>query len=86
MMQGPRCVNRIGLALRDFPSSPVNARRLGQCACPKSCNRRHHSMISVACTRSVLGTVRLSAFAVLRLTTRSNLVGSNTGKSAGFSP
>src|SRR5262245_12874467 len=32
------------------------------------------------------GTVRLSVFAVLRLTARRNLVGCFTGKSAGFSP
>ena len=33
-----------------------------------------------------VGTSRPSAFAVLRLITNSNLVGRNTGKSAGFSP
>ncbi len=35
---------------------------------------------------TVSGTVRPSAFAVLRLITNSNLVGACTGRSAGFSP
>ena len=52
----------------------------------KYAKRRHHSMTSVACARSVFGTVRPSAFAVLRLMTRSNLVGRITGKSAGLAP
>src|SRR3981189_2826579 len=69
-----------------FRSTPNNGHhpvgRLG----PFCANRRHHSMTSVACSGSVFGTVRPSAFAVLRLMTRSNLVGSNTGRSAGFSP
>jgi hypothetical protein len=35
---------------------------------------------------SVGGTSRPSAFATIRLTTRSNLVGCSTGRSAGFAP
>jgi hypothetical protein len=45
-----------------------------------------HSMTSSARARSVAGTFRRSAFAVLRLITISNLVGRMTGRSAGFSP
>lgn len=45
-----------------------------------------HSTTSVAWTRSESGTLRPSAFAALRLMIRSNLVGCNTGRSAGFSP
>jgi hypothetical protein len=45
-----------------------------------------HSMTSSARARMDCGTVSPSAFAVLRLTTNSNLVGSWTGKSRGFSP
>src|SRR5215467_15300307 len=44
------------------------------------------SVISSALTSSVVGTVRPRAFAVLRLMTNSYLVGTCTGKSAGFSP
>src|SRR5262245_9488032 len=45
-----------------------------------------HSITSSVRARSVGGTVRLSVFAVLRLTARRNLVGCFTGKLAGFSP
>jgi hypothetical protein len=46
----------------------------------------HHSITSSAVASSAGGTVRPSAFAVLRLITSSNLVGCCTGRSAGFSP
>src|SRR5262249_28021767 len=46
----------------------------------------HHPITSWARASSVGGMVRPSAFAVLRLITRSNFVGCWTGKSAGFSP
>jgi hypothetical protein len=46
----------------------------------------HHSITSSARASSVGGTVRPSAFAVLRLMTRSILTACCTGKSAGFSP
>ena len=46
----------------------------------------HHSITSSARASSVCGTVRPSAFAVLRLITSSYLVGACTGRSAGFSP
>src|SRR6185436_7008210 len=45
-----------------------------------------HSTTSSARASSVGGTVRPSALAVLRLITRSYLVGACTGRSAGFSP
>src|SRR6516225_6970794 len=46
----------------------------------------NHSITSVASASSVGGTVRPSTFAVVRLMTRSNLVGCSTGMSAGFAP
>src|SRR6476619_8538843 len=45
-----------------------------------------HSITSSARASSVSGTVRPSAFAVLRLMINSNFVGACTGRSAGFSP
>src|SRR6266480_2253984 len=45
-----------------------------------------HSITSSAATSRPGGTVRPSTFAVLRLTTVSNLVAACTGKSAGLSP
>src|SRR5207237_2395759 len=45
-----------------------------------------HSMTSSARVRIEGGTVRPSAFAVLRLTTSSNRVGCSTGRSAGLAP
>src|SRR5262252_8791584 len=47
---------------------------------------RGHSMTSSARASRLSGTVRPSAFAVLRLTTSSYLVGACTGRSPGFSP
>src|SRR5215831_552046 len=47
---------------------------------------RPYSITSSARARSDGGTVRPSAFAVLRLIARSYLVGACTGRSAGFSP
>ncbi len=57
--------------------------------CPKgatSGSRPVHSITSSARLRSVGGTVRPSALAVLRLITSLNLVGCSTGKSAGLAP
>ena len=45
-----------------------------------------HSITSSARASRVCGTVRPSAFAVLRLITNSYLVGACTGRSDGFSP
>jgi hypothetical protein len=47
---------------------------------------RGHSMISSARASTDGGIVRPRAFAVLRLTTRSNLVGCSTGSPAGVAP
>src|SRR5262249_50445119 len=49
-------------------------------------NARTHSITSSARASTVGGISRPSAFAVLRLITNSNLVGSWTGRSPGFSP
>src|SRR5262245_41041708 len=46
----------------------------------------HHSITSSARASSVGGTSMPSAFAVLRLMMRSNVVGCTTGRSPGFSP
>jgi hypothetical protein len=45
-----------------------------------------YSMISSAAAEKAIGTSMPSAFAVLRLTTSSYLVGAWTGRSAGLSP
>src|SRR5262245_6120473 len=45
-----------------------------------------HSITSSARSRNDSGIVRPSAFAVVRLTTRSYLVGCSTGRSPGFAP
>src|SRR3954463_11492700 len=47
---------------------------------------RTHSITSSARSRNDWGTVSASFFAVLRLITSSNFVGSCTGRSAGFAP
>jgi hypothetical protein len=46
----------------------------------------NYSMTASVRASSVVGTVRPSAFAVVRLITRSNLVGCSTGRSPGFAP
>src|SRR5439155_24850689 len=45
-----------------------------------------HSITSSARSSSDVGTSTASAFAVLRFTTSSNLVGCSTGRSPGFAP
>src|SRR5262249_36887438 len=45
-----------------------------------------HSMTSSARSKNDSGMVRPSALAVVKLMTRSNLVGCSTGRSAGFAP
>jgi hypothetical protein len=61
--------------------------------CPESANsglkhrkKTRHSITSSARASRFCWTLRPSAFAVLRLTTRSYFVGNNAGKSAGFAP
>src|SRR5262249_49151060 len=51
-----------------------------------SLHRCNHSITSSARASSVGGSSMPSAFAVVRLTTSSNLVGCSTGRSAGFAP
>src|SRR5215207_1403414 len=58
---------------------------------PRSCQRAErlrppHSITSSARARSVGGIVRFSAFAVVRLTTRSNRIACSIGRSAGLAP
>jgi hypothetical protein len=60
--------------------------RSSQCAVVRDEIAAVHSITSSARPSSASGTVRPSAFAVLRLTTSSNFVGCCTGRSAGFSP
>jgi hypothetical protein len=64
----------------------------GHVQCTSSCllransgHSRSYSITSSARVSNVGGTVRCSAFAVLRLMTSSNLVGCCTGRLAGFS-
>ena len=62
---------------------------------PKTCreqlqqqvsSQQTYSITSPASARSIGGTVNPNVCAVLRLITKSNLVGCNIGRSAGFSP
>src|SRR5262249_15889700 len=66
--------------------SPLNADMLirRRTAMSRLMHRSDHSITSSARAMSVAGTSRPSAFAVVRLITRSNLVGCSTGMSAGF--
>jgi hypothetical protein len=80
------------------PHDVGSALERGHCAAQRGCplraksrlmhrrKERPYSITSSARLSSAGGTVRPSAFAVLRLMMSSNLVGSCTGRSAGFSP
>src|SRR5215471_9699747 len=68
----------------DLGSSP--AWNAGRSARPKPPRQGDPSITSSARASSVGGTSRPIAFATIRLTTRSNLVGCSTGRSAGFVP
>jgi len=93
-----READRNGLYLKPFPRSlfPQSRPRSGHSALTRSANRRPERMQQATCcgysitssarASSVGGMVRPRAFAVLRLTTSSYLVGACTGMSAGFSP
>src|ERR1035437_6818958 len=84
--RGPKCT-----FVRCYSNSGQTPGRLD---CPLSaksglmhCNKRKsYSITSSAICWRCSGTVRPSAFAVLRLITNSNLVDCTTGRSAGFSP
>jgi hypothetical protein len=56
------------------------------CCRPIADTDRLHSITSSAVASNAEGMTRPSALAVLRLTTRSNLVDCSTGRSAGFAP
>src|SRR5262245_12864660 len=70
------------------PSDARHGRQRGSARCQmqKSATGKFHSITSSAWESSVGGTEMRSAFAVIRLIVRSNLVGCSTGKSAGFAP
>src|SRR5262249_19434913 len=53
---------------------------------PQGGHPPHHSITSSARSKNESGIVRPSALAVVRLTTKSNLVGRSTGMSPGFAP
>jgi len=57
-----------------------------ECPLRAKSGHRRYSITSLARASNVGGTVRPSALAVLRLITSSYLVGTCTGRSAGFSP
>jgi len=96
-----QCAKRVDVRLgRCQPKKPDDRQcRLLRARCERPCRRatkqrdelaafdlRTHSMISSASASSVGGMSKPSALAVTMLTTSSNLVGSATGMSAGFSP
>jgi len=68
--------SRTSLLARPVPTAAVNG-------CSK---QPHYSITSSARESSAGGTVRPIAFAVLRLMTRSNIVGCSMGRSAGCAP
>src|SRR5258705_13166712 len=78
----------------DFRFAPESGHCATESACPFRANnglmhcgkKASYSITSLASASSVGGTVRPSAFAVLRLMTSSNFVGSSTGRSDGFAP
>src|SRR5262245_28674303 len=70
-------------ARRERPRGRCAAQQRDELAPLHRCN---HSITSSARARSVDGTSRPSALAVLRLITSSNLVGAWIGRSPGFSP
>src|SRR5262249_33065664 len=74
----------IGLCPRDPRQGGESGRARGQMQ--KLSAGKFHSITSSARASTLAGSSRPSAFAVLRLTTSSYLVGACTGKSAGFSP
>src|SRR5262245_20015672 len=87
-----RRVRRLAVAEPDY-----RHRRLLRARRKRPCHRRaaeqgdelappHHSITSSARASSVVGTLRPSALAVLRLITVSYLFGACTGRSAGLSP
>src|SRR5215467_10949871 len=69
-----------------FPPGLVSLNRLHPAEQRDELAASHHSITSSAVASRVGGTVRPNALAVMRLMTRSNLVGCWTGMSAGLAP
>src|SRR5258707_15272130 len=69
-----------------FSVGPAKGRALSILTKPRDELATPHSITSSARASTVGGTSRPSAFAVIRLSARSNLVGCSTGISAGFAP
>jgi hypothetical protein len=74
------------------PACPFGL-ELGHCSTQSAClkrakfgSRRSHSITSSARSKKASGIVMPSAFAAVRLTTSSKVVGCSTGRSAGFAP
>src|SRR5262245_13290863 len=85
------CSNAHERAEASSPFGLLPARRNRPCRCCAAEQRdelaaRDHSITSSARASSASGTVRPSALAVVRLMTRSNLVGCSIGRSAGLAP
>src|SRR5258705_9514558 len=78
----PNAVMRLPLFLRDR-TSPARSAMSGKCHEETFLD---YSITSSAVASSEGGMVRPSAFAVLRLTISSNLVGCSTGRSPGLAP
>src|SRR5262245_43027988 len=78
--------DRSNLAHGWLPFAAVSIRQQFGTQMPQGGHPPHHSITSSAVPRSVGGTSRPSALAVLRLITSSYLVGACTGRSPGFSP
>ena len=78
----------------DVRFTPKSGHWWSEFGCPLCAKSRHsalrkerrYSITLSALTMTDSGTVRPSAFAVLRLMTSSNLVGCSTGRSAGLAP
>src|SRR5262244_4652423 len=76
----PQHLARLLRARRERPRGCRPAEQRDERATP------HHSIASSARSRSASGTFKPSTLAVVRLMTKSNLVGCSTGMSAGFAP
>ena len=63
-----------------------HGRKVPLSAVSRCSKQKRYSITSSARASTLCGTLRPSALAVLRLITRSYLVGACTGRSAGFSP
>src|SRR5215467_2745199 len=90
-----RQASAAGINTGDLSQSPLNTgdevemlcgsdQRHGRKAAPH--HEKRYSITSLARIINASGTVSPSAFAVLRLRMRSNLIGCSTGMSAGFAP